>query len=263
MLMDCALKLMPQRGGFRVVSLLRRWFYPVYRRRMRDGFVMELDLFEWAQLELAREGHTEPLTMALLHDLLRPGDTFVDVGAHVGFVSLVARTLVGDRGRVVAVEPQPYNCERMLRNWELNQYSNLNLHVAAAGSHMGVVKLPQQAASDKSKLSLALPMSDALALEYEVPIVTLHHLIQRLDTECVRTLKIDVEGFELDVLQGLGESVACVQNIVLEVLNPETVGGDHALLRWLQGQGYQLRTMTGDAWNGSARLPENNLWASR
>lgn len=95
---------------------------------IKSGFYMYLDPLEWMQITLLSGQTTEPQTMRLFERLLKPGDVYLDVGAHVGF-----HTLVGAEGRVIAIEPQPYNCDRILRNWHLNGYENLFLYVAVAG----------------------------------------------------------------------------------------------------------------------------------
>ena len=261
-LLNAVLALPPFRGRHRIVSAIRSYCYAPYQRRMTSGLLLELDVHEWAQLHLAEHGVTEPETMALLERLLKPGDSCIDVGAHVGFVTLVARQAVGAEGCVIAVEPQPYNCERILRNWEINGFTNLQLHVAAAGPNQGFVKLFQQAATDKSRLSLALPMPDALALEFEVPMITVGDLITKYGLASVQVLKIDVEGFELGVLEGLADGAGVVRNIIFEALSPTGTGGD-AASEWLTERGFSLRTVTGEPWDGAYPVRESNLWATR
>jgi FkbM family methyltransferase len=227
---------------------------------------MELDLYEWTQLALSSGQFTEPETVALMRKLLQPGDVFLDVGAHVGVMGLVARQLVGSSGRVIAVEPQPYNCERILRNWNLNGFNNLTLHVAAAGAAETVISLPQQSPTDKSRLSLALPMPDATDLNFLVPLVTLGSVITRAAVDRVRLLKIDVEGYELEVLRGLGEAAGRIENIVLEVLDEPTQngsGGVNEIHDWCTKAEFELLTVTGQPWDGQLPVPEANLWARR
>lgn len=229
---------------------------------------MELDLYEWTQLALATGEFTEPQTVALMRKLLAPGDVFLDVGAHVGVMGLVARQLVGPSGQVIAVEPQPYNCERVLRNWSLNGFRNLTLHVAAAGAEETLVSLPQQSPTDKSRLSLALPMPDATDLSFLVPMVTLSSVIRRQGVDRVRLLKIDVEGYELEVLRGLKDDVGKVENILLEVLDesPAHHNGPplSELIRvWCTEAGFELLTVSGQPWDGRLPVPESNIWARR
>lgn len=259
------LRLPTFRGKYRLVESVRGMAVSPYVQTVSHDLRMELDTFEWSQLHLAEHGTAEPTTIRLLESLLSEGETFIDVGAHVGYVSLVARRLVGESGRVVAIEPQPYNCERLLRNWDLNGFENLSLHVAAAGDRDGFVMLPQQSRTDKARLSLALPMHDALPLEYEIPMMTLDRVFEKNQLSEVAVLKIDVEGFEQKVLGGMSEHISAVRNVVFEALIDEhgNFAGTRAVCGWLIERGFRVFTVTGEHWEDSTRIVENNLWASR
>lgn len=236
-----------------------------YICKVSHGLYLELDCYEWAQLHLAEFGTVEPLTLRLLQKLLRLGDTYVDIGAHIGYVSLVARLAVGETGRVIAIEPQPYNCERLLRNWEINDFTNLSLHVAAAGAENGFVRLPQQARTDKSRLSLALDMPDALPLQYEVSLTTVDTILDRAEATSVRVIKIDVEGYESAVLRGLTKYLDVIDNIIFEAL-PDVDGGisrTSETCESLVDRGFSVANVLGDTWTKDCAIPENNLWAAR
>ena len=227
--------------------------------------MMDLDPIEWTQSDLLRDGGIEPLTSALYGKLLRRGDKYVDVGAHVGFHTLVARDLIGETGFVIAVEPQPYNCEKLLANWRANGFDNVALYVAAAGEQDSTVGLHQQTATDSSRLSMCLePINDETRVFY-VPIRRLEAILSEQGVERVRLLKIDVEGYELEVFNSLGAFLPAIDNIILEVL--DTASGISAktisLIERLNGVEYKLRTVEGVPWDCRSPLPENNLWASR
>jgi FkbM family methyltransferase len=226
---------------------------------------MEIDPLEWTQSDLIKNGSLEPLTSALYGKLLRAGDTYVDVGAHIGFHTLVARHYVGASGRVIAVEPQPYNCHKLLANWRANDFHNLVVYVAAAGTHNGSVALHHQIATDTTRLSLCLaPVNDQPQVFY-VPMMRLETIFDRQAIDHARLLKIDIEGYELKALEGIGPHTQAVDNIILEVLDTATALAPKSvsLLEKLERLGYELRTVEGHAWNRSSALPENNLWASR
>src|ERR1700730_18322195 len=109
-------------GKSRLIGFYRSVFFLTPRPRLIHGLRMELDPLEWTQSDLIKNGSLEPLTSALYGKLLRAGDTYVDVGAHIGFHTLVARHYVGQSGRLIAVEPQPYNCQKLLANWRANDF---------------------------------------------------------------------------------------------------------------------------------------------
>lgn len=72
---------------------------------------------------------------------LRPGDTYIDVGANVGYFSLLAAQLVGEKGRVVAIEASPTFHARILRHAELNDCHHLRAVNAAVADERKTVTL--------------------------------------------------------------------------------------------------------------------------
>src|SRR5262249_8755716 len=96
-----------------------------------DGTRLAVDTQDLIQRYVYLFGVWEPHLTAWLRGRLRPGDTFVDVGANVGVFSVLASRLVGERGRVVSIEASPVFHERLLRQAELNGCGNLRAVNAA------------------------------------------------------------------------------------------------------------------------------------
>jgi hypothetical protein len=84
---------------------------------------------------LCRYGVWEPGETRFLRALVRPGDVFVDVGAHVGYFSLLAASRVGEEGAVIAVEPEPRNLRLLRANLARNGASRARVIPLAAYSH--------------------------------------------------------------------------------------------------------------------------------
>jgi hypothetical protein len=87
---DLDLKLPSFRGKNGAASFLRNRLKPT-ASKIIYGLAMELDPGEWPQIDLRTTGRLEPKTTALFEKLLAKGDTYIDVGAHVGYHALVAR----------------------------------------------------------------------------------------------------------------------------------------------------------------------------
>lgn len=234
---------------------------------MRNSFAiihnlqMELDPWEWTQNQIRREGTIEPLTTDVYRRLLTTGDVYVDVGAHVGFHTLIARHCVGPDGFVIAVEPQPYNCAKVLTNWRINNFSNLIVHCAAVSNEGGFVTLHDQPAADRSRLSIvsaSLPGDEPQ--RFRVPLVRLDEIIGDQKLQKIKLLKIDTEGHEWAAIEGLGEAIRKVDNFIIEIWDP-TLPDYQKLIRHLKAHDYKLRTVDGDPWDERAPLNENNLWA--
>lgn len=259
------LRLPTFKGKSRLINYYRGMFFTSRTYRIIHGLRIEVDPIDWIQSDLIKSGCLEPQTSALFGHLLRPGDTYVDVGAHIGFHTLVARHFVGESGRVVAIEPQPYNCQKLLANWQLNGFDNLALYVAAVGDYAGTVLLHHQLATDTSCLSLYLePVNDQPQVFY-VPIHRLETILKEQKIERVRLMKMDVEGYELEAIEGIGSYMDAIDHLILEVLGAPSELSEKslALIEKLKSLGFNLRTVDGDAWDAGRQLPENNLWVCR
>ena len=243
---------------------LRKLLFRSQTWPLDDGIRMRLGPVEWTQVTLLCKGCLEPLTVALFKRLLKSGDTCVDVGAHIGFHTMVAARIVGAHGRVVAIEPQPQNCADLLDNSKINKFENILLVVAAVGDHNGQVSLAVQSAGDRSLLSLAIPSRTDLPQRFSVPILRLDGIFAEQKLADVALLKIDVEGYELEVLHGLGAALGQVRHLILEVLGtPDRLTERaHILLAELRRRGLRFRDVLGEPWHEDRPLPENNLWVS-
>jgi len=83
----------------------------------------------------------EPSTTRLFEELVKPGDVVVDIGANIGYFTLLAAKLVGSKGRVYAFEPEPRNFGFLKKNIELNGYTNVFAFQKAISDKAEKVKL--------------------------------------------------------------------------------------------------------------------------
>jgi FkbM family methyltransferase len=256
-----ALRLPNFRGKSQLVAMMRRQLEPASTHV--QGFKMQLDPVEWIQSDILSKGELEPRTCALFHKLLKAGDTYVDVGAHVGYHSLLARQIVGPDGHVLAVEPQPYNANKIQVNSALNGYSNISVDVGAAGEIDGVVRLYDQVAIDKSRLTLVGHGVHEGIAAFEVPVWTLDTLLKRFDITRIRLLKIDVEGYELAILKGAHDTLRRVENVIFEALPDLATQTSSEMRAVLSGAGFSFSSVDGTAWEDGVDMPESNVWAHR
>lgn len=229
--------------------------------RLPDGLTMLLDASEWIQLEILVKGATEPATMALIRRLVSEGDNVIDVGAHVGHHALIAARASGRTGRVYAIDPQPYNADRIARNVELNGFTNVVTICAAAGCENGFIKIPLQCERDRARLSLVERGPSDLDGAVEVPLRRLDDLLAVNEVTATKLVKIDVEGYELEVLQGLGQRIGSCAHIILEVLESSDSKRTGEIATLLTDAGFSLKTVSGQPWRVGTSLPEQNLWA--
>jgi FkbM family methyltransferase len=174
---------------------------------------------------------------------LRPGDTYVDVGAHIGFYVSLALRAIGPSGRVIAFEPLAENFDKLSASVRevADRYPNVELHRVAVGSVAGNATLFAPADEwEHQSYRASLVAAGSRAPSGDVPVVSLDDALGRLSC---RLLKIDVEGYEIEVLRGAASflSDGLPEAIVIE-LNPpalEAAGRSTAeLVALLSGYGY-------------------------
>jgi FkbM family methyltransferase len=225
-----------------------------------DGIDLLLDTGETSHLGMLTTGHLEPLTVRAIRRILRPGDAYIDVGAHAGVLATTAAAAVGSTGMVIAIDPQPANCDRVLTNAARNALCNIVVLTAAAGAREDWARLHMQQPSDRSRLSLAEREPDATPYTFCVPIVRLDSILTRFGLSGARLIKLDVEGYELEVLRGCGDRLADIDACVVELLP----GSSHTeIFALLSSFGFRFYDVTGRSMSDVSSLPEHNLLAMR
>jgi FkbM family methyltransferase len=146
-----------------------------------------------------------------LRACLRPDAVFVDVGANKGDFSLFAAGVMGDRGRIVAIEPETTNAEWIERSVARNRYSSIEVVRVAVADRSGDATL---FLGEKSGWH-SLLSTEGVATTGEVTVATetLDELLERRGIDRVDVVKIDVEGAEERVFDGAAR----------------TLGGDHPM----------------------------------
>ncbi len=147
-------------------------------------------------------------TVDALKAILKPGDTFIDVGAHVGWFSMIAGALVGDNGRVAALEPNPSNMRALRGNLNLNAFK-ISTSSVAAGSFTGRGTMFENLDNDGGHAFWDVGKHDANILSARNP-HTFDVRVCELDDVVpivwpVHAIKIDTEGAEHEVLKGATE----------------------------------------------------------
>jgi len=163
-----------------------------------------------------RLGAHEPhITRYLLdHVHLGPEDIALDVGANLGWYSVILHRLSEPGARILAFEPDPENYRLLTKNLELNNATRVTPLNIALGDQRGVAELHRYKAANSGRHSLL--RGNSAGSTVRVPVDTLrdvwHH--QNLGARRIRFLKIDVEGFEYYGLRGAGDLLGrcdCVQ----------------------------------------------------
>jgi FkbM family methyltransferase len=147
----------------------------------------------------------EPDLAPLFYQLASRANVTIDVGAHVGFYSILA-ALANPSGRVFAFEPLPPVFQRLQRNIELNRLSSVECIRRAAGETEGDAEIffePGDAIPSGSTLSTEIKRLIPRLRSQAIPVVTLDRFVAERNIERVDLVKIDVETTERQVLSGM------------------------------------------------------------
>jgi len=202
----------------------------------------------------------EPHVTAQLRRVLKPGGVFVDVGANIGYFAMLAASLVGKTGKVLAFEPNPDNCEQLSLSLRANGFANVELHACAVADREKTVTVYPDTSSSLSLVvgDHSVPDSmDAVHLMHAsaartVRVCTLDTALQAVPR--VDVVKIDTDGYEPEILQGMHETIRKYRPVLLTEFAPRcyesrcgTTG--EAYLEALFDHGYRVSIL-------SSRRPE-------
>lgn len=206
------------------------------------GFTLHLKPEDYITKILQRDGVFEAPETDLVTRILRPGDTCVDAGCHVGYYTCLLARLVGPTGRVYAFDANPESCLHTSRNLTANLLGNVEVIQAALGDERGSATF-YVSTDDQTGLSSLAPIprhKEAIV----VPQLRLQDFLKERRISRVRLLKLDVEGAEELVLKGLARFLTDgrIDFILMEcyderlgLLNSST----EKLATLLRGAGYQ------------------------
>jgi FkbM family methyltransferase len=171
--------------------------------------------------------HERPVQETIVA-MLGPGGSFWDVGAHIGFMTLIGSRLVGHAGVVHAFEPMPANRERLERNIANNSAGNVQIHALALSDENGRLTLH----AHESTPMWTLVASRAATEGVEVEVRTVDSLAADLGIPAL--VKVDVEGAELDVLHGGVETLRRgLTTVIVEFNDTDCVAAARELLPWM------------------------------
>jgi FkbM family methyltransferase len=156
-------------------------------------------------------GTTEPHLQRAIKKYVSAGDTVYDIGANIGYVSLSLAKRVGPNGRVIAFEPVPRNVDLLRKSIEVNSLKNIKLLDCAASDRCGetVIRIAENPATASMVWHRNIPS----ATEIVIRTVAIDDLVE-CDLGQPRFVKIDVEGAEGLVLQGMRRTIAASQPVL-------------------------------------------------
>ncbi len=233
--------------GFADRALLTRSESDELRIARLDGFSLWVPVND---LDVGRHvlfDQYEPWVTAFLREQLRPGMSFLDVGANIGFFTMMAASIIGPQGKVIAVEPNENNVKLIEASRRANNFKNITIAQCAAGRETGLLALHS---SQTNGTTSPLP-------EQVENIIAAQCVAQfRIDDIVPKSfsidfIKIDVEGAEYNALLGANDLLARCKPIIVSEFGPQSLPAISSIsgegfLRWLLDNGYRLGVLQPD-----------------
>lgn len=205
----------------------------------QEGHKIFLDKQDSLHLSIYNNWERENFQLETMKKIVKEGDFVVDVGANIGFYTLILAKLVGDEGKVFAFEPHPMNVSLLKKNIKANNYENVIVIERAISNEKKNMKLYID--NQSIACSSLVCLTDSHDTNIIVEVNTLDNYFKYMK---INFMKIDVEGFEGHVIEG---SKKIIKNnnvkIMTEICPPALEGsgfGQENYLKLLKEQGFNL-----------------------
>lgn len=229
-------------GAIRNYKGLQPYFPDKYLAFPFIGGKIYLNIKE-SNMMLARAlGIYEPEKTETITALLKPDQTFIDIGGNKGDFSLLAAKITGSKGQVLTFEPEPENCHWFNESIQLNQYSNIRLFDIALSDSNGKAQLFLGEKSGWHSLVSSQGKTDNSTIEVEKR--TLDSILNESNIQKVDVIKIDVEGAEMEVLLGAEDTLKNNTNLILLLdLHPHMGVDTVAICQFLTDRDFSIHHM--------------------
>jgi FkbM family methyltransferase len=199
-----------------------------------------------ADPNFARGTYEKPVQDAVVANLF-PGDVFYDIGCNIGFFSLIAARCVGPPGRVYAFEPVPSNAAATIRSARLNGMNSIiEVFANAVGGKAGRAELLLTRHIGGATLTSAGTPHDVSG-QIDVDVVTVDQVIARRGLRPPSLVKIDVEGAEIGVVEGMRATLRAHRPRIIYELDDATMEGlrrkRSAMAALMKEAGYSLTSL--------------------
>jgi FkbM family methyltransferase len=262
-----------------VLSYLRGADHPAKLRLIRglfgtvfsDGLTVVNDLGaklkirpdDYIARQILWERHYEGESLALAAKILADGGVFVDIGANRGLYTCSLGVL--PKVECIAIEPHARNFVELQENLALNPAVQARLFNLCLSRDRRLLDLQDFNADNSGTVRVVLDDQPDAGQRHTVSAVSLNEIMTYARLSRVTLLKIDVEGYELPVLEGLDwESPARPANVLAEytdyVRRTTTHQGKEALLQFFEKLGYEGFTIRGEPLSEAVSIPESNAW---
>jgi len=189
-------------------------------------------------------GSYEPELAQIMKLLLNPGDAFADVGAHIGYFSVLAASLVGPTGQVLSFEADLDNFRRLEMNTEAQVC--VTRHQVAVSDTVGYLDFLRSSSPSETGWGTILS-SDEKRESVSIPAMTLDAAFQKHGLRRLEFVKIDAEGAERRILRGSCQTMETLRPVFFMEVNPHCLARDGAkpsdIVQLLREKGYWIEAL--------------------
>lgn len=185
----------------KATALRRAPAFPAQRRM--GGVVFEIGAAKNRAAAAMYFGSYSPLVVDAMKRHLTAGDVFIDVGANVGYLSALGASLVGRHGQVHSFEPVPRYFQSLRRLAELNPSYTIVANSCAAGGANGTATIHITREPGQNTLVKGYKNATEITSNLDISVVRIDSYIEARRLAHVALVKIDAEGYELPILEGL------------------------------------------------------------
>jgi FkbM family methyltransferase len=177
-----------------------------FQKKTKNGVFFSLDIRDHIQRQIFWYGYYERQYTQFLLGLLQPGDVFVDVGGNIGYYTLMAASIVRRPGKVYCFEPSLASFQRIQKNVSINGFDNITLSRLALSNSKGEASL-YLSSNDNSGTSGLSKASNYSGIDERIDTTTMDEFIKTYAIDRVDVVKIDIEGHELEALEGMSDLI--------------------------------------------------------
>jgi FkbM family methyltransferase len=236
--------------------LLAKFLLGIKRKdhTLNNGLKYNIDPLSNLGLTLINEKVYEPEMTSVIAEILKPGDTFVDMGSNEGYFSIYGAFLCGPSGKVYAIEPQSRLWNVIIKNQVLNDQTNIQLlpyGIGSAKTELTMNLYPELntgASTFSSDYNFQIRFKFLRSFMYKkekIKIITMNTLKSTLPSK-IKLLKVDIEGFELEAIKGSTDLLASqtFENLLIEIHTGALKGmnqSEEELNDFIAKYGYKFR----------------------
>lgn len=162
-----------------------------------DGHLMYLDPLD--SLRLSINGIYEEFATMIVKKIIKKGDVVIDLGANIGYYTLIFARIVGENGKAYAFEPEPLNVSLLKKNVEVNGYENVIIVNKAISNKTEKIKLY---IDDENQGGHTLSATNTKSKSIQIETVTLDNYFKKGSNK-IKFIKMDIEGSEARAIDGM------------------------------------------------------------